>query len=87
MVTKLGMSNLGNISLRENEYNYKDFSDSTNRRIDQECQLILNSCNEKATELVRKHKESIDRLSELLLEKKTIDINDITLILGRRDNQ
>ena len=43
------MSRLGNISLRENDYNYKDFSDETNRRIDLECQRILDECNEKAS--------------------------------------
>lgn len=45
MVTKLGMSSLGNISLRENDFNYKDFSDETNRKIDQECHIILEKCN------------------------------------------
>ena len=35
--------------------------------------------------MVRKYKEKIIELSDLLLDKKTIDINDITSVLGHRE--
>lgn len=87
MVTKLGMSSLGNLSFQENDYTYKEFSDQTNKKIDEECSKIISNLNQKATQMVQQHKELILTLSELLLEKKTIDINDITSVLGLRDTK
>lgn len=34
MVTKLGMSDLGLVSLQQNDYNYKEYSEQTNFMID-----------------------------------------------------
>ena len=85
MVTKLGMSDrLGYLSLEENEYGLKTYSDITNQDIDEECKRIIDTCSAKCLELVRLHKDKIQQLSDTLLEKETIDLNMITEILGPR---
>lgn len=85
MVTKLGMSDkIGYLSLEENEFGVKSYSNVTNREIDEECQRIIHICTSKCMELVKTHKGKIENLSNILLEKETIDLNIITKVLGPR---
>lgn len=85
MVTKLGMSDkIGYLSLEENDYGVKSYSDQTNREIDEECKRIIDKCTVKCIELVKQHREKIEQLSNILLEKETIDLRIITDVLGPR---
>lgn len=85
MVTKLGMSEkIGYLSLEENDFGVKTYSDLTNREIDEECKRIIDKCTVKCTEMINIHKDKIEKLSTILLEKETIDLKIITEVLGPR---
>lgn len=85
IVTKLGMTErLGYVALQENQYGMKQYSDKTSEQIDKECESIINEATEKCRELVKEHKMKITEMSELLIKKKTIDLKDITSVLGKR---
>lgn len=45
---------------------------------------ILNEEENRCRSLVIKHKDLIEKLSNVLLEKKTIEITDILNVLGER---
>lgn len=85
IVTKLGMTEeIGYISLEENQYGLKMYSDATNLKIDKECQRIISEATEKCRELVRLHRDKIQEMSDVLMVKKTIDLKVITNVLGER---
>lgn len=85
MVAQLGMtSKLGFVNLENNQYGIKKYSEHTNYLIDLECQRIIEEATEKCRQVVKLHKDKIERMSELLLKKKTIDLKDITEVLGKR---
>ena len=85
IVTKLGMSEkIGNLSLQENDFGIKGYSDSMNREIDQECHRIIDECTLKCKNMIKTHRDKIEKLSNILLEKETIDLKIITEILGPR---
>jgi AFG3 family protein len=83
-VTKYGMSKLGYQSLEEDQSGYKYYSEKTNERIDAECMRIIKEEEEKCRELVKIHRGKIEEMSQVLLEKKTIEIGDILKVLGDR---
>lgn len=85
MVTKLGMSQkIGYINFAENQYGIKTYSDETNTIIDQEVKRIIDECTETTRRMVKEKREYIQNLSDLLLEKETIDLKQIVSILGER---
>jgi cell division protease FtsH len=83
MVCQLGMSStLGPISWGKEEQEVflgrdfsrmKNFSDETAKIIDQEVRQIIDKCYNRAKEMIRKYKNLLDRLAEILLEKEVID--------------
>lgn len=85
IVTQLGMtSELGYVSLEANQYGIKSYSDYTNQKIDEECQKIIEEATDRCRLMVRKYKGKIQEMSDVLLEKKTIDLKIITQVLGPR---
>jgi AFG3 family protein len=45
---------------------------------------LINECTEKTRALVKEKRELIQGLSDLLLEKETIDLKQIVSVLGER---
>jgi AFG3 family protein len=85
IVTKLGMSKkIGLRSLEQNQYGIKPYSEETNKDIDEECKRIITECTDKCRQLVKLHRHHIEKMSQTLLEKETIDLKTITGILGNR---
>ncbi len=85
LVTKVGMSErIGYVNYSENEYNQKVYSDATNRIIDEEVIRIIDECTVIARATILKHRADVENLSNRLLEKETIDLIEITKILGPR---
>ena len=91
MVTEWGMSDLGFISLAsEGEPLFlgreitqkKDFSDRTATRIDEEVQKILSSCMATCRDILTTHRDQLDRLTDELCEKETLDDSEIRELLG-----
>jgi len=75
---------IGYVNYSENEYNMKVYSDATNRIIDEEVKRIIDECTVITRAMVKKHRADIQGLSDLLLEKETIDLTQITKVLGKR---
>ena len=91
MVTERGMSDLGFISLAsEGEPLFlgreitqkKDFSDKTATRIDEEVQKILTSCMATCRDILTTHRDQLDKLTDELCEKETLDDSEIRVLLG-----
>ena len=84
-VTKLGMSDkIGYLSLSESQYGSKKYSNETSKIVDQEIKALIDKCTERTMKLVQDKKVLIQTLSDALLEKETLDLNDIVRILGPR---
>jgi len=52
--------------------------------IDKEVRKILRECTERTERLVKEKRCQIEQLSNLLLEKETIDLKQIVGVLGER---
>jgi len=96
MVTHWGMSDkLGPMSFRVGEEHVflgkeiqepKDFSEGTAQIIDEEVQKLLRAAEERATELLLRHRHDMDRLVDALLEKEELLFDEIEQILGATPN-
>lgn len=95
MVTRWGMSDrLGMVQLapRENPYlsgpSYggfggdKPFSDETAQAIDEEVLRIIGESHDEATQLLKKHRRSLDALVTALMERETLDEREILEVTG-----
>ena len=60
----------------------KPFSEETARLIDAEVRRIINECHEEAKRLLRQHRTSLDALVEALLERETLDEQEILEVTG-----
>ena len=82
MVTQFGMSDrLGPVSYRAGEEHVflgkeimesRDFSEGTARIIDAEVQRLLREADERAFELLRSHRDKMDRVVEALLLREEL---------------
>jgi AFG3 family protein len=85
IVTKLGMTQrIGHVAYGENDYGVKNYSEAKGREIDLECRAIIDRCAARCRLMVREHRDKIERLSEILLDKETIDLRVIREVLGER---
>lgn len=85
MVTKLGMTTeLNNISLDQNQYGIKNYSQYTNYKVDMEIHKIIEDCSQKCREIIETHKQDVENLAGALIENETLDLGAITKILGER---
>jgi cell division protease FtsH len=96
MVTHWGMSDkLGPMSFRVGEEHVflgkeiqepKDFSEGTAQIIDEEVQKLLRAAEERATDLLLRHRDDLDRIVDALLEKEELLYDEIEQILGPTPN-
>ncbi len=85
IVTTFGMSDkIGLIQHGETEYGTKRYSEETNQLIDEEIHSIIKEAEEKARKIIIAKKDLIRRIADVLIEKETIDIDDIQTVLGKR---
>jgi cell division protease FtsH len=93
MVTRWGMSEkLGTVQLapRENVYlgrpggygGEKPFSEETARVIDEEVLSIIDESHEEARRLLTKHRKELEALARALLERETLDEEEILEVTG-----
>ena len=96
MVCELGMSTkLGPIAFGENEESVflgreissrrEDYSEETAREIDQEVRSIVASQHQLARKVVEENREKLDRLATALLERETLDSEEIAAALEGRE--
>ncbi len=91
MVTEWGMSDLGFINLADEDEplflgreitQHKDYSETTATRIDSEVNKILDTCLNEARQIVRDHKDQLDKLAHELVIKETLDDAEIRALFG-----
>ena len=59
----------------------QDYSEETARRIDSEVSKLLTGCHESARELLQTHRDTLEMIAELLLERETLDGRDVEEIV------
>jgi len=90
IVTVYGLNDkIGNItyydSSGENEYNFtKPYSELTAQIIDKEISIIIETQYERAIKILKKYKEKLIVLAEILIEKEVIFDEDLIKIFGKR---
>ncbi len=60
----------------------RPFAEATQRAIDEEVARLLRDAEVRATDLLQRHRSELDRVVDLLLEKETIDGEELLAILG-----
>ena len=85
LVLKLGMSTkLGYVAYPDSQSGDKRYSEEMSQLIDEEIHKVIKEAEETARRIITEKKDLITQLSDKLLEKETIDINDVQAILGPR---
>ncbi|KAM3130330.1 Paraplegin [Paramecium bursaria] len=78
IVTKFGMvDDLYNVSFEEDGQFEKGYSEATNQIIDQKIKQIVDECTIKTRNQIQQYKQKIEELAGLLLEKETLDLQQI----------
>ncbi|XP_064641367.1 AFG3-like protein 2 [Lineus longissimus] len=62
----------------------KPYSEETAQMIDREVRTLVGNAYTRTSELLLKHKESVEKVALRLLEKEKIDKDDMTDLLGKR---
>jgi cell division protease FtsH len=91
MVCDYGMSeSLGPLSFGKTEEQiflgreiaqHRDYSEQTAQKIDEEVRNIVKGAYEKASQLIKDHIDTLHNLAEALLERETLDAEDIDKIM------
>jgi cell division protease FtsH len=63
----------------------RPFAEETQRLIDQEVTRFLREAEDRAKHLLSEHRDGLDRVVELLLERETIDGDELLQALGITD--
>ncbi|TVQ64789.1 MAG: ATP-dependent metallopeptidase FtsH/Yme1/Tma family protein [Spirulina sp. DLM2.Bin59] len=95
MVTRFGMSEqLGPVALGRQSGNVfmgrdiasdRDFSDETAAMIDEEVRKLVDQAYERATHVLNENRHILDKLAEVLVDKETIDAEELQVILNSND--
>ena len=96
MVREFGMSQaLGPVGfatgspmyLGTEEVRSRPYAEATQRVVDEEVAKLLREAEQRATAILGGHRDALDRLTELLLERETVDGTDVDQVLGRIPGQ
>ena len=92
MVSQWGMSEkLGPVAFRRGEEHIflgremaqqRDFSEHTAQLIDDEVRELVGGLEKKAQEILSEHREQLDVLAEALLQKETLEADQIQALIG-----
>ena len=92
MVTQWGMSPaIGPVGFRGGEehpflgkelHEQRDYSEETARVIDSEVQRFLMQADRRAIEVLTQHRDKLDALTKALVEKESLDQDEIAAIIG-----
>jgi cell division protease FtsH len=98
MVTRWGMSEaIGPVAFRDGEEHpflgkemasdQREYSDDTARVIDAEVQRFLIQANDRAVQILNEHRDKLDALTKSLVEKESLDMEEISSIIGPPANR
>jgi cell division protease FtsH len=65
----------------------RPYAEATQRVVDEEVAALLREAEGRATAMLAEHREALDHLTELLLERETVDGTDVDEVLGRVPGQ
>jgi cell division protease FtsH len=95
MITRFGMSDrLGPVALGRQNGNMflgrdiasdRDFSDTTAATIDQEVRQLVDEAYHRAKDVLVGNKHILDKLSAMLIEKETVDAEELQELLAEND--
>jgi len=94
MVVDFGMSSLGPINFGpQNDEDIRGFieqsqvSPALQEKIDTEIQGIIDKAYKEAVRIVKRERKSLDKLTDELLEKETLDKNQFEKIVGKKKDE
>jgi cell division protease FtsH len=73
----------GMVFLGEDLMHTRDYSDETSRVIDEEVERILREQEDRATKTLRRHRKGLDLVAAALLEKETIDGDEVSRLVDQ----
>jgi cell division protease FtsH len=94
MVCEYGMSNLGPLTFGKKEEQiflgreiaqHRDFSEETARLIDAEVRGLVDRAYRSAYEILDSHQDIMHRMAQALLERETLDANEIRMIIEGKE--
>merc|ERR1712187_883122 len=65
----------------------KPFSEATAQKIDEEVKVMVDDMYERTLAVVAERKAEITQIAELLLEKETINVDDVIKRIGQRPHE
>ena len=93
MVCEYGMSRLGPLTFGKKEEQiflgreiaqHRDFSEETARQIDLEVRRLIDDAYQSAHSIVEAHQDAMHRMAAALLERETIDAEEVRLLIERQ---
>ncbi|MEA5620266.1 ATP-dependent zinc metalloprotease FtsH3 [Cronbergia sp. UHCC 0137] len=95
MITRFGMSDrLGPVALGRQQGNMflgrdimseRDFSEETAAAIDEEVRKLVDAAYIRAKEVLVNNRQVLDQIAQMLVEKETVDADELQEILGNND--
>ena len=94
MVCEYGMSRLGPLTFGKKEEQiflgreiaqHRDFSEETARQIDLEVRRLIDEAYQSAHGILDAHKEAMHRLAAALLERETIDAEEVKMLIEGKE--
>ena len=91
MVCEYGMSRMGPLTFGKKEEQiflgreiaqHRDFSEETARQIDAEVRSLVDEAYKSAYSILGDHKDTMHRMAQALLDRETLDANDIRMIIA-----
>ena len=96
IVKEWGMSSLGPISFGDKEEmiflgreisEQKNYSEMVAEKIDKEIENIIRGAEKKATEIVKRRKELLEKIAKTLIEKETIEREEFEKIIRTKNSK
>ena len=94
MVCEYGMSRLGPLTFGKKEEQiflgreiaqHRDFSEETARQIDLEVRRLIDDAYQSAHSILESHKDAMHRIAAALLERETIDAEEVKMLIEGRE--
>jgi cell division protease FtsH len=94
MVCEYGMSRLGPLTFGKKEEQiflgreiaqHRDFSEETARQIDLEVRRLIDDAYQSAHAILEAHKDAMHRIAAALLERETIDAEEVRLLIEGKE--
>ena len=79
----VGFGSGGPMYLGQQELRSRDYSEVTQAIVDEEVSRLLKEADERAAKILKEHRGVLDKVTDLLIERETIDGADVYELAGR----